>query len=83
MYRLTRIIVQDEVLDEQRDALETWLEEHGHDKLVYLSGCYWCSGFWMAVAAAVLRARAPEVWRAVRWPLAMSAAAGLIAEHAD
>jgi hypothetical protein len=81
VYRLTRLAVEDEITDGVRTAAEHWLQENSHHKLAYLVTCPWCSGMWLAAGCAMLRARAPEAWRVVRWPLAMSAVSGLIAER--
>lgn len=81
VYRITRLITEDTLTEPPRLLLQAELKRRGHIKLAYLLGCPWCSGFWVAVAVGLVRWRAPRAWQAVRWPLAMSAAAGVIAER--
>ncbi len=80
VYRLTRIIVDDEIVEDQRQQAIAWLDRHDMEKVSYLIGCYWCSGFWVSIICALIRSRLPRLWRAVRWPLAASAVTGILAE---
>lgn len=78
-YRLTKLIVEDEILTEPRVAL---IEKVGEDsKLGYLMSCPWCMGFWVGILVVGCRAFAPRVWHSVATALALSAAAGYLSEH--
>lgn len=79
VHRLTRLVVDDEILDTPRTRLVDWLDDRDHSKLVYLAGCYWCTSVYVAAGCAVVKHRWPNLWNTVRWPLAMSAATGIIA----
>ena len=54
-YRMTRLIVSDGIVEKQRHAVVERLRRRGHNKLVELTECPWCIGFW--VAAGVVAAR--------------------------
>lgn len=81
VYRLTRLAVDDTIADRPRRWTLDRLDNAGPAgaKLAEGLGCYWCLGWW--IAAAVAPARRTAAWRAVRWPLAVSAAVGIIAER--
>lgn len=80
VYRIVRLVIDDEVADRPRGAVLAWLDEH-HPKLARGFGCYWCVGWWVTVAVAVVRARWPKVWQAARWPLAVSSVVGFTADN--
>lgn len=50
-------------------------------KLAYLVTCPWCAGMWVALGVVVIRRVAPRAWRPLARALAMSEAAGVIAQH--
>lgn len=81
VYRITRLIVTDEITAPLRDPIIDWLDEHEHPKLAYLLSCPWCASVWAAAAVLLIRWRAPKVWAQLRWALSMSATAGIIAEQ--
>lgn len=62
-----------------------WAELVANDpdppKLAYLVTCPWCSGAYVAAAVVVARRLVPRLWSPVAEALALSAAAGLIAEN--
>lgn len=80
-FRLTRLIVDDTILDTPRAAVLDRLDAGGPAarKIAEGLGCYWCAGMWVAVAAAAVRRTA--AWRAARVPLALSAVVGILAEN--
>ncbi len=110
-YRVTKLVVDDQLTAEPRDAVIRWayrnsppkgwdppLEEVGDQldpggwvdvvaedddppKLAFLVTCPWCAGMWVSLGVVALDAVAPRPWRHLRRALAMSAAAGLIAEN--
>lgn len=105
-YRLTKLVVDDQLTAEARDAVieaayaragrreevtqgyagrHDWAEIVANDddppKLAFLVSCPWCAGMWVSLGVVVLDAVAPGPWRHMRRALAMSAAAGLIAEN--
>lgn len=104
-YRLTKLVVDDQLTAEWRDAIigaaytavgrgtegpsevtpGAWVdfvvEDDDPPKLAFLVTCPWCAGMWVSLGVVVLDAVAPRPWRHLRRALAMSAAAGLIAEN--
>lgn len=78
-FRLTRLIVDDAIIDAPRDAIHARLDRGGPVAAKIAEGldCYWCVGLWVAVAVAAGRSTA--AWRAARYPLALSAATGILA----
>jgi len=92
VYRLWRLAAEDTILDRPRAALISWAWDRAHEdraavpgedpdpKIIELLQCPWCLGLWLSLAAAAASSRAPRAWRAVRYPLAVSAAVGFLAE---
>jgi hypothetical protein len=78
VFRLTRLLVADAILEEPRARALVKLETTGHPKLGYLLGCPWCISPYIAAAAIVARRRAPRGWDPVARALAFSAVAGII-----
>lgn len=76
VYRVTRLIIQDEILGDQRDWLYSKVKRGG--KLEYLLGCPWCMSFWVAIPFAILYVVSPTGMMVVGLPLAGSAVTGLI-----
>lgn len=80
-YRITRLIIEDEVLDRPRDALFKRLEP---GKPIYtLLTCYWCLGFWVSVLVVGLYWAVPGVAPWILAPFALSAVIGLIDQKAN
>lgn len=78
IYRLTRLAIDDVVIEDLRNEIIGRIKS---DKLAYGLSCYWCLSFWVAlVCTPIVRTRA---WQIIRWPLAMSAAVGLISQVTD
>ena len=75
-YRLTRLIIEDEILDTPREWVRSKFKPNG--KADYLLGCPWCMGFWVALIIAIMYLVIPTAMMVVALPLALSAAIGLI-----
>jgi hypothetical protein len=80
-YRVTRLCVSDGIVDRQRDAIVDRLRRRGHHKLVELSECPWCIGFWVACGVVAARRAAPRTWGPVAEAFAFSALSGLLASE--
>lgn len=79
VFRITRLIVDDTIIDAPRAAVLRRLDNAGPVGAKIAEGldCYWCAGLWVAAAAAA--AQRTRTWRTIRYPLALSAAAGILA----
>lgn len=79
-YRLTRLAVEDTLLDEPRDALAGWLDDRRHPKLAELVSCPWCASFWVAIVVVAAAYQLDGIWfDAPAVVLACSAVTGLLA----
>lgn len=80
--RLTQLVIADRITEAPRLAVVDWAKDHTrHGELVeYWSGCPWCVGMYVALGAAY--ARNTRVWRAARYPLALSCIAGVVGDLA-
>lgn len=76
VYRVTRLIIQDEILDGPRDWAYSKVKRGG--KLEYLLGCPWCMSFWVAIPLAILYIVSPTGMMVAGLPLAGSAVTGFI-----
>jgi hypothetical protein len=76
VYRATRLIIEDEILDGPRDWAYSKVKPGG--KLAYLLGCPWCMSFWVAIPLAILYVVSPTGMMVAGLPLAGSAVTGLI-----
>jgi hypothetical protein len=76
-YRLTRLLIEDEILAGPRTRLLGQLDQEG--KLRYLLGCYWCLGLWVSLLITAFFAPTILLWLVVS--LATSALVGLLAER--
>lgn len=79
-YRITRLIIEDEVLDAPRNAVFERIKPNGY--LYTLLTCYWCLGFWVSILVVGLIWLFPTVAPWVLAPFALSAAVGLIDQKA-
>lgn len=77
VYRVTRLVVADVILDRPR----AWLSGLG-DWQAVLVNCAWCVSVWIALPVLALTAFAANFWVWLAWPLAMSAVAGYLSERA-
>jgi hypothetical protein len=80
-YRVTRLLVSDGIFDRQRDAIVDGLRRRGHRKLVELSECPWCIGFWVACGVVAARRLVPRPWGPVAETFAFAAVSGLLASE--
>lgn len=75
--RLTRLVVEDAILDRPR----AWLQSRKPDgPLAYLLGCPWCVSIWLGAGVAAATYNWPDRWWVV-WPLlalAASQATGML-----
>lgn len=78
VYRVTRLIIQDEILDGPREWAFSKVKPGG--KLYYLLTCYWCLSFWVAIPFAVLYITRPDGMMVAGLPLAGSAVTGFISQ---
>lgn len=47
-YRITLLVVADEITAPARQRARTWLEHAGRDRLGYALTCPWCASVWLA-----------------------------------
>ncbi len=80
-YRVTRLLVSDGIVDRQRHAIVDRLRRGGHRKVVELSECPWCIGFWVACGVVAARRVIPRTWAPVAEAFAFSAVSGLLASE--
>ena len=80
-YRVTRLLVSDGIFDRQRDVIVDGLRRRGHRKLVELSECPWCIGFWVACGVVAVRRLVPRAWGPVAETFAFAAVSGLLASE--
>lgn len=76
IYRITRLILQDEILDGPREWAFSKVKRGG--KLEYLLTCPWCVSFWVAIPLAILYLVSPTGMMVVGLPFAGSAVTGII-----
>lgn len=79
-YRLTRLVVDDTILDRPRAHLTEALRVGGYDKAIEGLTCTWCVSVWAAAGVTLARRAAPRLWAPVAAALAASAIAGKLAE---
>lgn len=79
-YRLTRLVVEDEIAAPLRDRV--WArDDPGMARIGYLVTCPWCVSFWVAVAVVAARRAAPGPWGLAARVLAFSAVTGAAANR--
>lgn len=82
VHRLTRLLIEDEVLSRPRAAVRHWAEgdaeREARPALAYFLTCPWCVSVWVAAGWAALTAAAPGVAAPAGAALAWSSAAGLL-----
>lgn len=78
-HRLTRLWIKDTL--PPLPKIRGWLQyKLRHSKLVELTNCPWCAGFWIA-AASTLLASTGVWWLWVAIPLAISTIIGLLEDR--
>lgn len=82
-HRLTRLLVEDSILDGPRDALLEHLDGGGPTARKAAEGlrCYWCTGFWVALAVSVASSRLRGSWRWTARALTISTIAGALGDR--
>lgn len=83
-YRLTRLVIEDEVTNELRAmAYEqiNKLPDALANKLNYFLTCPWCVSIWVAGGLLLLRKTSPELAEFITGLLAASAITGVISER--
>lgn len=78
VYRLSRLIIEDEILDDVRDWAFHRVKPGG--KIEYLLTCYWCTSFWVAIPLAIMLIRFPDGMMVAGLPLAGSAVTGFLSQ---
>ncbi len=84
VYRITRLVVDDVILDAPRERMFGWLDGRSSarpSKVAELLDCSWCVAVWVAFGVVGLRGVLPRAWAPVARGLALSAVAGLISEY--
>lgn len=69
VFRLTRLVTDDQVTEPLRGPLQARLRDSGHGGAAYWLGCAWCVSPYVAAAVVLVVRRRP--W----WPLAADALA--------
>ncbi len=80
-YRLTRLLIEDDLLDRPRAAVFERLA--GHPKLTELASCPWCLSVWCAFGVLAARRFAPRAWDPIARALTFSAMAGVMSETVE
>lgn len=80
VFRLYRLIAEDDILDRPRDWALDRLNEEQLTKLDKLITCPWCLGFWLSVVTWLAWLAAPDWTVGLSFPWALSAAVALIAK---
>jgi hypothetical protein len=75
-YRLTKLVIDDEITSEIREKLLAKLGDH--PKLSYFLHCPWCVSIWAAGGLVTLDKLSPEIGDILKKVLAASAITGLV-----
>lgn len=75
-YRLTRLAVEDSILDGPRAHVRNALKVAGYDRALEFTRCPWCLSVWIGLGVVVARRAAPRAWPPIAWALACSTVAG-------
>jgi hypothetical protein len=82
VFRMTRLLVEDEVTRPARERVTTWAggtaERHAHPATAYFVTCPWCVSFWLAVLWVAALVFVPTIALGADAVLALSAVAGLL-----
>lgn len=77
--RLTRLVTEDTVFDNQRD----WIALNAPDKIAYLITCPHCVSQYAGLAAVFLRRVFPRAWTPLATALALSAVTSVKTEFLE
>lgn len=80
VFRVYRLIAEDDILDGPRDRLLDKLEDERLEKLDKLITCPWCLGFWLSVLAWVAWLITPSWTVGLALPWALSALVAFLAK---
>lgn len=80
-YRLTRLIIQDEITEPLRERI--WKRFPPHTKAGYLITCPWCVSVYVATLLTLSYILIPSVMFTIALILALSAAAGILSKFID
>lgn len=83
-FRLTKLIIDDEILHEPREALLDRIDSIDHPlarKAQYFLTCPWCISIWAAGGLALLIKVAPNIGELLLYVLAASSVSGVLASH--
>jgi hypothetical protein len=76
-YRLAVLLVNDGITQPLRD----WVIARDRLWLTELSTCIWCLSIWIGAGVVALTRFIPGAWQYAAMALALSGAAGFLAEH--
>jgi hypothetical protein len=80
VFRVYRLIAEDDIADRPREWLLDKLEEERLEKLDKLITCPWCLGFWLSVLAWLAWLATPGWAVGLAFPWALSAIVALVAK---
>lgn len=80
VFRVYRLIAEDDIADRPREWLLAKLEEERLEELDKLITCPWCLGFWLSALTWVSWLLIPGWTVGVAFPWALSAAVALVAK---
>ena len=80
VFRLYRLIAEDDILDGPRDRLLDKFAEERLEKLDKLITCPWCLGFWLGVIVWGFWLLSPDWTVGLALPWALSAAVAFVAK---
>ena len=81
VYRLTRLIVIDEIFTPVRNWV--WMKTAANSQIAYFFTCSWCVSLWVALPVVFLYAFFPSMTILIGCIFALSAIAGLITARLD
>ncbi len=81
VYRITRLIYQDDITGPLRERV--YIKFGDESFISELIRCPWCVSVWVAGGVAVADGVLPKAWEKAARPLALAAAAGIIAHHVN
>lgn len=83
-FRVTKLVLDDEILSEAREAAYDQVAKIKNqmlrEKLTYLLGCPWCISMYSAAGLLLIKAVAPKVYKYLTLVLASSAVTGIAYE---
>lgn len=79
-FRITRLLITDQITKEPREAFQEWCLKGRRLKLLELSQCPWCAGMYVAFGVVAARRIAPRAWDPIAKALAFSAVTGILSE---